>query len=194
MPLHLSRKKNTHIYTRHHLPTSRPTPLHRINPHPINKPIRLRKRRPIPLHMCITRRLHARALTRPPHIVRPGPLPAQRRVEHDIHVLEMRVNVAGACVVRHRGAPAAWVGGAGGDVCGDGGAGKEVDGDVVGGPFCGVDAAADGVETGAEGVRVACCDRAAGVLLLALGVGVAVCGVDCAGHAGGGDGAAGAGV
>lgn len=65
-------------------------------------------------------------------------------------VLEVLVDVAGAGELRRGLAPAARVGGSGFDVLGDLGAGEEPDFDGLGGPFCGVDAAAVGVEVGAE--------------------------------------------
>ena len=66
----------------------------------------------------------------------------------------MLVDVAVAGEVGHGCAPAAGVGGAGCDVGGDGGAREEVDVDVLRGPFCGIDTAADGVEAGTERLRV----------------------------------------
>lgn len=177
------------------IPHTPPSPLHELSPpsrslrliirppllinlHPINQPIRLRKRTRQQLRMRITRRRRTRTITRPPHILRARPLPTQRGIKHDIHIREMLIDVAVTREMSHGRAPVAGVGNSGRDVCGDGGAGEEVDVDVLGGPFCGVDAAADGVEAGTERLLVRAQDGAAGVFLLVGGVGVAVCGVD----------------
>lgn len=80
------------------------------------------------------------------------------------------------------------------DVGGDVLTGEEPDGNCGGVPFCRVDAAADVVETGAEVGLVGREDAAAGVDLLAGGVGVAICRVDGARHARLLDGAAARGV
>ena len=66
----------------------------------------------------------------------------------------MLVDVAIAGKVGHRCAPAAGVGGTGCDVGGDEGAWEEVDVYVLGCPFCGVNSPTDGVEAGAERLRV----------------------------------------
>lgn len=111
---------------------------------------------------------------------------------------------ARVAVQRERRAPGAGVGrGPGrGDVGGEVLAGEEPDGDVLAGPVGGVDAAPDGVEAGAEVGGVGGEDAAALVFGLRGGVGVAVGGVEVAGHGGAGgtvvvavvDGAAGGGV
>lgn len=108
----------------------------------------------------------------------------------------MLVHVAVAAgVVRERGAPCGRAGhGVADEVGGDVLAGEEPDGDGGGVPLGRVDAAADVVEAGAEVGRVGREDAAARVDLLAGGVGVAVGGVDGAGHARLWDGAAAGGM
>lgn len=96
----------------------------------------------------------------------------------------MAVDVAPAGVAGERRAPRARVGAAGRHVRGDGAAREEPDGDGGAGPFGGVDAAADGVEAGAEVGGRGGEDGAAGVLGLRGRVGVAVGRVGRAGHAG----------
>ncbi len=179
-----------------HLPPHPPLPAPPLpllkHPHGINQPIRLHKRARILLHIRLARpRLLLTAALRP---VLPRPRPAKRRVENEIHILEVRIDVAVAGVVREGGAPGARVRGAGRDIGGDVLPREEPDGDGGGGPGGRVDAAADGVEVGAEGLGVGGEDAAAGVFGLGGGVGVAVCGVGGAGHGGVFDGAAGGGV
>ena len=154
-----------------------------INPDTINKPIRLRKSTRHKLHMRITSRRHTRATRCRPHIVGTSPLSTERGIEDHIHVLEMLIDIAAACEFRERRSPSAWVGGEGSNVRGDAGAGKEPDGDCIGGPFSSIDAAADGVEAGAEVVSRFRPDSAASVFSLVGRIDVAVSRIDCSCHA-----------
>ena len=149
--------------------------------HRIDKPIRLRERARVLLDVRLARTRLGLAAALGPHL--PRPRPAERGVENDIHVLEVRVDVAVARVPGERGAPLARVRGAGRDIGGDVLAREEPDGDGGAGPVGGVDAAADGVEAGAKVGGVGGQDAAACVARLFGGVGVAVGGVGGARHA-----------
>lgn len=172
-------------------PPTPPAPL-LVDPHIVDKPIRVLKNARVLLNVRLAgiRLLLAAALR--PDLSRPRP--AERGVEHDVHVLEMVVDVAPARIVRQRGAPRARIRAVGRDVRRDRRAGEEPDGDRLAGPFGRVDAAADGVEAGAEVGGVVGQDAAACVFGLFGGVGVAVRGVRIAGHARLLDGAAAGGV
>lgn len=172
-------------------PPTPPAPL-LIHPHRIHKPIRVLKHARVLLHIRLARSRLVPATTLRPHL--PRPRPAERSVEHKIHVLEVLGDIAAPRVVRERGAPFARVGTVGRDVRWDRSAREEPDGDGLGGPLGCVDAAAEGVEAGAEVRRVVGQDGAAGVLGLRGRVRVAVGRVDESGHAGRLNRAAGRGV
>lgn len=160
----------------------------------INQPVRLGEGAGILSHKRLARARFCFTAALLPILARP--LPAKGRVEDEVHVLEVLVHVAVAAgVVRERGAPCGRAGhGVADEVGGDVLAGEEPDGDGGGVPLGRVDAAADVVEAGAEVGRVGREDAAARVDLLAGGVGVAVGGVDGAGHARLWDGAAAGGM
>lgn len=167
-----------------HLPSQTPLPTPTapslVDPDRVDKPISVHEDARILLDVRLAgiRLVPAAALR--PHL--PGPRAAERGVEDEVHVLEVRVDVA-AGVVGERGAPFARVGAAGRDVRRDRGAREEPDGDGLARPFGRVDAAADGVEAGAEVGGIGRQDAAALVLGLLGGVGVAVRVVRGAGHA-----------
>ena len=109
-------------------------------------------------------------------------------------LVDVAVAVA-AAEVRHGGAPFCGVGGgAGAEVCGNLAAWEVPDGNGLGGPFSGVDAAADGVEAGAVGSGVVAHVCAPSVFLLPRGVGITVCGIGAGEGALVPDGAASVGV
>ena len=123
----------------------------------INQPIRLGESARILHHKRLARPRFCLTAALLPILARP--LPAKSRVEDDVHVLEMVIDVAViARVVREGGAPgSARVGDVvvvADDVGGDVLAGEEPDGDGGGVPLGRVDAAADVVEAGAEVGRV----------------------------------------
>ena len=160
-------------------PNLRPTrALLLINPDTFDEPVRLDHIFRIIRHILLARRRLAAARAILPHA--PGPLATKRRVEDEIVVFEMVVDVARAGELRRGLAPRGGVGLLGFDVLGDFGAGEKPDLDGLGGPLGGVDAAAVGVEASAEAGRVGGGDAAASVLGL-LGVfDVAVCCGRCA--------------
>lgn len=187
------------------MPKFRPNPplIHHLIPILINldapnHPIRLLERLRMIPHVRFARRRFGRA----PGAIGPrlpGPIAAEGRVEHDVQVLEMRVDVARAAEAGHRHAPRARVrvrrrGGR--DVGGHVGAGEMEDLDVGARPDGGVDAAADGVHARAEGGTAGhgVADAAAHVFALPLGVDVAVGGLEIAAEAGVLDGAVRGGV
>ncbi len=122
------------------------------HPDTLNKPIRLQHLLRMLRHILLARRRLSRTCPILPHPA--GPLPAKRRVEDQVVVLEVLVDIARAGELRRRLAPAARVGVAGFDILRDFGAGEEPDLDGLGGPLGGIDAAAVGVEVGAEGSGV----------------------------------------
>lgn len=117
---------------------------------------------------------------------RPGvasPVTAEGRVEDDVEILEDAVDVARVLhPLGGRLAPGAGVGVVAGDTVGDGAAREEPDADGIAGPFGGVDAAAVVVQACTVGLVVLGSDAATGVIGLALGFDVAVCGSDFAGE------------
>lgn len=171
-----------------------PTP---INLNRINKPKRIPKNPRIIPHIRLTRIRQLATTRSSPHPRIPCPLSTKRRIENNLHVLKMRIDIAipgAAAKVRHRGAPFGGVGGPGVDVGGDFGAGPEPDGDGLAGPFGSIDAAADGIEARAIGRRIRANISAPGILLLPRGIAVAVCGVGSGEGALVPNGAAGVGV
>ena len=169
----------------------------RKNLHRINQPIRLLKNLRIVLHISLTRRRLRPTATLRPNILITRPLTTKRRVKNNLHVFKMTVNIAvirSTAEMRHRGAPLRRVGRVRRDIGGDLGAREIPDRDGLRCPFCGVDAAADGIEAGAVRSGVVAHVGASGVGFLAWGVTVAVCGVGSGEGACIPDGAAGVGV
>lgn len=104
----------------------------------------------------------------------------ESRIEHDIHVLKMRVDITVTREGRQRGSPRLGVGIIGNDVGGYAIPGKEIDADARGRPVGRVNAATDGVETLAVGLGVGSLDCAAGVFGLVGAFRVAICRRRCA--------------
>ncbi len=144
-------KASSHIHRKPHPTFHRLRPGTLIHVDRIDQPIRVPENARIILHIRLTRRRLAPTARLRPDILIASPVPAERGVEDDLHVLEMAGNVAmsrSAAEVAHRRTPFAWIGRAGRDVGGDLCAWEEPDGDGLVGPFGGVDAAACGVEAG----------------------------------------------
>ena len=133
-----------------------------INPHASYHPIRLRHLLRVLSHILLTRRRSSRARTAFPDAS--GPLATERRVENEVVVLEVIVDVALPRKLRRRLPPRTWVRRLGVNVRRDLRAGEEPDLDRAARPLRRVHAAAIGVEAGAERGAVRGRDTAARVL------------------------------
>lgn len=130
----------------------------------VDRPVHVLELSRILRHPLLASRGHCRARPRLPYCT--GPHPAEGGVDHDLHVLEMSVDVTLSRELGRRDAPVTGIGHAVRDVERDLGAGKEPDLDGGGRPLGRVYPAAEVVELLTVRVRAAVLGSAAHVVVL----------------------------